>query len=79
MNQSNQFYGNDPNQFARASILAGQTVRRLQRMGHSSEEAKRLVVMVINEEESSMLKGRRTFDEAGIAERLRRLPNTGAN
>ena len=64
-----------PNQFARATAFAGQTVRRLQREGLSADEAKRLVSAVINEEELVIWKGERAFDETGFIERLRWLPN----
>jgi hypothetical protein len=63
-----------PNQFARATAIAGQTVRRLEREGLSIDEAKRLVTAVINEEELVIRKGGRAFDEKGMIERLRRLP-----
>lgn len=68
---------NESNQFAQATILAGRTVRRLQREGHSTGEAKRLVAMVINAEEAEMMKIRRAFDEAQTIERLNRLPDVG--
>lgn len=79
MYESNQFELNESNPYARATILAGQTVRRLRRAGHSSEEAKRLVATIINAEESAMLKGRRVFDEARIVDRLNRLPDKSGN
>ena len=63
-----------PNQYTRASAFAGQTVRRLERGGISAEEARRLVVAVINEEEIEIRKGERAFDEKGMIERLRQLP-----
>ncbi|HLX71026.1 MAG TPA: hypothetical protein VKV04_15475 [Verrucomicrobiae bacterium] len=66
------------NQFTQATIVAGQTVRRLEREGLSVDEAKRLVAGMINEEESKVMKGERAFDEKGFIERLRRLPNTSA-
>jgi len=64
---------NQPNQFSRSTILAGQTVRRLCREGVSLDEAKRLVVQVINLEEAKMNRQRRAFDETGMVERLNRL------
>ncbi len=67
-----------PNQFTRATVSAGQTVRRLEREGLSVDEAKRLVAGMINEEESKVMKGERAFDEKGFIERLRQLPNTSA-
>jgi len=57
--------------FRHASILAGQTVKRLRREGASLEHAKQLVVEVINSEE--IHSQRRAFDEARMAERLNRL------
>jgi len=65
---------NQSNPFSRSTILAGQTVRRLNRNGVSLDEAKRLVAQVINSEEAEMNQLRRGFDEAGMAERLNRLP-----
>jgi hypothetical protein len=62
------------NQFSRSTILAGQTMRRLRRDGVPPDEAKRLVLQVINSEEAEMNKLRRPFDEAGMAVRLNRLP-----
>jgi hypothetical protein len=64
----------DANPYSRATILAGATVKRLQREGCSLKEAKRLVVAVINSEEAEMNRQRRPFDAAGTAERLNRLP-----
>jgi hypothetical protein len=63
-----------PNQFARATVMAGKTVRRLEREGLTVDEAKRLVAAVINEEELVIRKGGRAFDEGGFVERLRKLP-----
>jgi len=65
---------NQSNQFVRSSILAVQTMRRLQREGCSIDEAKRMVMQVINSEEAEMSRQRRSFDEARMAERLNRLP-----
>jgi len=65
---------NQSNQFVRSSILAVQTVRRLCRDGVSLDEAKRMVMQVINSEEAEMSRQRRLFDEARMAERLNRLP-----
>jgi len=64
------------NPYYRSAVLAGATVRRLQREGCSLDEAKRLVVQVINSEETEMIRLRREFDEAGVAERLKRLAAT---
>jgi hypothetical protein len=68
-----------PNQFARATVFAGQTVRRLEREGLTVDEAKRLVAAVINEEELVVRSGERAFDEEGFVKRLRRLPDTQVN
>jgi hypothetical protein len=65
---------NQSNQFARATILVGRTVRRLLGEGCPAEEAKRLVAQVIDSEEIEMPRQRRPFDEAGMTERLKRLP-----
>ncbi len=62
------------NEFARATVLAGQTVKRLEREGISADEARRLVVGVINAEEAAVTKGRRPFDEVRLVKQLRRLP-----
>ena len=67
MEQSDQYF--------RTTLLAGETVKRLQREGYSTEEAKRLVTAVINAEEFAVMKGRHSFDEGRISERLRQLPN----
>jgi hypothetical protein len=64
----------DPSQYTRATILARETVDRLQREGHSADEAKRMVTTVINAEEFAMMKGRHTFDETRFIERLHQLP-----
>jgi hypothetical protein len=66
----------ESNPYTRATILAGATFKRLQREGCSSDDAKRLVLHVINSEEAEMNKLRRPFDEARITERLKRLPAT---
>ena len=65
----------DPSQYTRATILARDTVERLQREGHSVDEAKRMVVAVINAEEFAVMKGRHSFDETRFIERLRQLPD----
>ena len=62
------------NQYFRPTHLAGETVERLQREGHSAEEARRLVTAVINAEEFAVMKGRHSFDEARFIEQLRQLP-----
>ena len=63
------------NQYTRATVLAGETVQRLQREGCSADEAKRLVAAVINAEEFALMKGRHSFDLARFSERLRQLPD----
>ena len=65
----------DPSEYARATILARETVERLQQAGHSADGAKRMVVAVINAEEFAVMKGRHSFDEARFIERLRQLPD----
>jgi hypothetical protein len=65
----------DPSQYTRATILARETVDRLQREGHSADKAKRMVAAVINAEEFAMLKGRHTFDATRFIERLHQLPD----
>ena len=65
----------DPSQYTRATILARETVERLQQEGHSADEAKRMVVAVINAEEFALMKGRYSFDETRFTERLRELPD----
>ena len=64
---------NNPNQYFRATILANATVKRLQREGCPDDEAKRLVVQVINSEEAEMNRQRRAFDEGRMAEQLNQL------
>ena len=59
----------------RATLLARQTVERLEREGHSSGDAKRMVTEVINAEEFAVMKGRHSFDKARFVERLRDLPD----
>ena len=66
---------NESNQYLRAALLARETVERLQRDGHSAEEAKRLVVAAINAEEFAVMTGRHAFDEARFSERMRQLPD----
>jgi hypothetical protein len=63
----------DFNQYSRATILARETVDRLQQEGHSADEAKRMVAAVINAEEFAVMKGRHTFDETRFIERLHQL------
>jgi hypothetical protein len=65
----------DFSQYSRATILARETVDRLQREGHSADEAKRMVAAVINAEEFAVMKGRHTFDETRFVERLHQLPD----
>jgi hypothetical protein len=66
---------NQSNPYLRSTLLANQTVERLRVEGVSLDEAKRLVVQVINLEEAEMTRLRRPYDEAGMAERLKRLPD----
>jgi hypothetical protein len=66
---------NDMNEFRRTTILARETVERLQRAGHSADESKRMVAAVIHAEEFAVMKGRRTFSETRIVERLHQLPD----
>ena len=61
--------------YTRAASLAGQTVARLRREGHSADEAKRLVTAVINAEEFAVMKGRHLFDETRFIARLEELPD----
>lgn len=63
----NQLRANDP-QETRA------TYARLIREGHSSDEAKRLIALVLVVEMNEMLRLNRTFDEAGYVAALRNLP-----
>ena len=65
----------DFSQYSRATILARETVDRLQQEGHSANEAKRMVTAVINAEEFAVMKGRHTFDETRFIERLHQLPD----
>ena len=65
----------DMNQYFRATLAAGETVKRLQREGHSIDEAKRMVTAVINAEEFAVRTGRHSFDESRCIERLRQLPD----
>jgi len=64
----------DFSQYSRATILARETVDRLQQEGHSADEAKRMVAAVINAEEFAVMKGRHTFDETRFIARLHQLP-----
>ena len=64
-------------EYRRATLLARETVARLEREGHSRDDAKRLVTAVINAEESAVIKGSHPFDEAQLNERLRQLPDQG--
>ena len=65
----------DPGHFTRATVLARETIERLQQAGHTAVEAKRMVVAVINAEEFAVMKGRHSFDETRFLERLRQLPD----
>jgi hypothetical protein len=64
-----------PDEFTRAAIVAGRTVRRLEREGHSSAEAKQLVKAVINSEEEKLVRHGEAFDAARCIRRLDRLPH----
>ena len=65
----------DMNRYFKATVVAGETVKRLQREGHSPDEAKRMVTAVINAEEFAVRTGRHSFDERRCIERLRQLPD----
>jgi hypothetical protein len=65
----------DMSQYRRAAFLAGDTTKRLEREGHSAEEARRMVINLINAEEFAVMTGRHSFDEARFLERLRQLPD----
>lgn len=65
---------NDSNPYLRATVLAAETTQRLQREGHSADEAKRMVAAVINAEEFALRTARHSFDETRFAERLHQLP-----
>jgi hypothetical protein len=67
MDQSNHYF--------RATILARETVDRLRRLGHSADEARRLVEAVINAEEFAVMNGRHSFDQARFLERLNQIPD----
>ena len=71
----NRNHMDESNQYSRATLLAGETVQRLQREGHSFDDAKRLVAAMINAEEFALMKGRHSFDLARFSERLRQLPD----
>jgi hypothetical protein len=64
----------EPSQYFRPTLLARESVERLQREGHSADEARTLVTAVINAEEFAVMKGCHAFDEARFMERLRQLP-----
>jgi hypothetical protein len=65
----------ESNQYFQATLSARETVERLRRLGHSADEAKRLVEQVINAEEFAVRKGRHSFDQARFIERLNQLPD----
>lgn len=65
----------DMNQYFQATLVAGETVERLQREGHSFDEAKRMVNAAINAEEFAVSTGRHAFDKTRFIERLRQLPD----
>lgn len=64
----------DINQYTRATVLARETVERLQREGHSHDEARRMVAAVIDTEALAVMTKRHTFDEDRFMERLNQLP-----
>ena len=74
MKDSSEFSLDESNEFYRATVIANQTFKRLQKKGHSDEDAKRMVVAVINAEEAEMKTQNRPFDEVGLIQRLRQLP-----
>jgi len=51
-----------------------QTYERLQRDGHSSAEAKRLITCVVAAEMFEIAKNKQTFDETRFVQRLEQLP-----
>jgi hypothetical protein len=65
----------EANRYSRATVLARETVERLKREGRTADEARRMVVAVINAEEFAVMKGRHSFDEARFIERLNQLPD----
>jgi class 3 adenylate cyclase len=64
----------ETNHYTRATILARETVERLQRGGYSHDEARQLVVMVIDAEAFALMTKRHTFNEDRFMERLNQLP-----
>ena len=76
MDETNEFFRATvpANGYYRATVLANQTVKRLQREGFPTDEAKRLVLAVINTEESLIMKHRQSFNEERVTERLKQLP-----
>ena len=66
---------NNMSSYFRDTTLAWETVQRLQREGHSADEARQFVAAVINVKEFAVMKGRHSFDEARFGERLRQLPD----
>lgn len=65
----------ETNHYTRATILARETIERLQRGGCSHAEARRLVISVIDAEAFALMTKRRTFDEDQFMERLNQLPD----
>jgi hypothetical protein len=74
MSSKNLEIMDEANEFYRAAILANRTVKRLQQEGLPADEAKLLVVAVINAEESLIMKPRHSFNETRVTERLQQLP-----
>jgi hypothetical protein len=64
---------NESNEFFRVTVIAHQTFKRLLVAGVSDAEARRLLVDIINTEESAMKRHNRPFDESGITQQLRSL------
>ena len=52
-----------------------QTFERLQREGHPSAEAKRLIAGVVAAEVFAIFKSKRPFDEVRFVQRLHQLPD----
>ena len=67
----------DSDEFFRAAIVAGRTVKRLGMAGHPFIEAKRLVLAVIKAEEREAVGDGYVFDAALFVKRLEQLPCDG--
>jgi hypothetical protein len=61
--------------FFRAAIVAGRTVKRLELAGFGSDEARRLVLTVIQAEERVAVADGYVFDAARFIQRLEGLPS----